>query len=237
MPSHPFNAKPYALQSITIQTIDRFGGNRLGFIKMKAVVKNADGESLPGSIFLRGGAVAMLIILTCNEDPTERYCLMCRQPRVPAGSLDFQELPAGMLDDSGTFAGAAAKEIEEECGMQIPESELIDLTKLAAEHQAQQLASSPGDGDAGAQERLQQALYSSCGGSDEFIAIFLHEKKLPRKEIDEMRGKLTGLRDHGEKITLKVVKLEDLWWEGRADGKSLGAVALYEGLRREGKVK
>lgn len=39
------------------------------------------------------------------------------QPRIPAGCLAFPELPAGMVDDSGTFSGAAAKEIKEELGM------------------------------------------------------------------------------------------------------------------------
>jgi len=44
------------------------------------------------------------------------------------------------------------------------------------------------------------------------------------------------LRDEGEKITLKLVKLEDLWREGARDAKALGAWALYDGLRRSGKL-
>ena len=38
-----------------------------------------------------------------------------------------------MLDDSGTFAGGAAKEIEEETGLQVQQSELLDMTSLASE--------------------------------------------------------------------------------------------------------
>jgi hypothetical protein len=41
--------------------------------------------------------------------------------------------------------------------------------------------------------------------------------------LDEWTGKLTGLRDEGEKITLKLVRLEDLWWEGARDAKALRA--------------
>lgn len=41
--------------------MDYFGGGRLGFIKMRADVSNDSGESLPGSILLRGGSVAMLV--------------------------------------------------------------------------------------------------------------------------------------------------------------------------------
>lgn len=131
-----------------------------------------------------------------------------------------------MLDDSGTFAGGAAKEIEEETGLSVPRSELIDMTSLAL-----QSVKEPADG-----ESLQQAVYPSAGGSDEFIPLFLCQKRMPRREIEELQGKLTGLRGHGEKITLKVVPLEDLWREGVRDGKTLAAWALYQGLLGEGKI-
>ena len=60
-PSHPFYASPYILRSITIQSADFFGGKRLGFVKLKADVTNKQGEHLPGSVFLRGGSVAMMV--------------------------------------------------------------------------------------------------------------------------------------------------------------------------------
>lgn len=60
-PSHEFHRDPYILRQIDIQSIDRFGGGRLGFVKLKADVSNARGENLPGSVFLRGGSVGMLV--------------------------------------------------------------------------------------------------------------------------------------------------------------------------------
>ena len=47
----------------------------------------------------------------------EKRAILTIQPRIPAGSLTFAEIPAGMLDDAGSFAGAAAKEIQEETGL------------------------------------------------------------------------------------------------------------------------
>lgn len=126
-----------------------------------------------------------------------------------------------MIDDSGTFSGAAAKEIQEETGLSISEDELIDMTSLALSD---------------SEDHLQKAMYPSAGGSDEFIPIFLGQKRLEKSKIEELRGKLTGLREDGEKITLKLVPLERLWREGARDGKSLAAWALYEGLRREKKI-
>lgn len=159
-----------------------------------------------------------------NED--EKRAIVTIQPRIPAGSLAFSEIPAGMLDDSGTFAGAAAKEIEEETGLSIPQNELVDMTSLAL-----QIMHEPKDGEA-----LQRAVYPSAGGSDEFIPLFLCQKRMSRHDIEGLQGRLTGLRHDGEKITLKVVSLKDLWKEGLRDGKTLAAWALYKGLSEEGRI-
>lgn len=131
-----------------------------------------------------------------------------------------------MLDGSGNFAGGAAKEIHEETGLSIHQDELTDMTALAL-----QVIQESADG-----EVLQPGVYPSAGGSDEFIPLFLCQKRLPRRAIGELQGRLTGLRDHGEKITLKLVPLEELWKEGLRDGKTLAAWALYQALRREGEI-
>ncbi|OOQ85750.1 putative NUDIX family hydrolase [Penicillium brasilianum] len=230
-PAHEFHGDPYVLRQIDVQAVDRFGGGRLGFVKLKADVSNSQGEKLPGSVFLRGGSVGMLLILQPDDIPSSeekgKRAILTIQPRIPAGSLAFAEIPAGMLDDSGTFAGGAAKEIEEETGLQVQQGELIDMTSLAAE--LTEISSENG-------ESLQKAMYPSAGGSDEFIPLFLCQKRMPRRNIEELQGKLTGLRDHGEKITLKVVPLEDLWKEGLRDGKTLAAWALYKGLKEAGRI-
>ena len=58
---HTFNSAPYKLRKIEIQSVDFFGGGRIGFIKLKAEVSNDNGEKLPGSVFLRGGSVGMMV--------------------------------------------------------------------------------------------------------------------------------------------------------------------------------
>lgn len=107
---------------------------------------------------------------------------MTVQPRIPAGSLASVELPAGMIDEAGTFAGAAAKEIAEETGLQIPSDDLINMTEMAL----------PESKDDATKENLQRAMYASAGGSDEFIPIFLWQKRVPRGTLKDWQGKLTG---------------------------------------------
>lgn len=221
--SHPFHNDPYRLESITIQSVDFFGA-RVGFIKLKTVVKSKNGDTLPGSVFLRGGSVAILLILETEgqgalDKRPERWAVLTVQPRIPAGSLEMVELPAGMIDDSGTFSGAAAKEIEEECGIKIPADKLIDLTSLAL-----------GGLSNADNECLEEAVYPSPGGSDEFMKIYAYVHKVKEETLKDWQGKLTGLREHGEKITLKVVRLENLWRETR-DVKALSALALWAGLK------
>ncbi|KAH6664946.1 putative NUDIX family hydrolase [Halenospora varia] len=224
-PLHPFHDDPYVLRKIHIQAVDYFGP-RPGFIKLDAVLQSANkGKplTLPGKIFMRGGSVAMLMILRPEDSRDERLVIMTEQARIPAGSLAFLEIPAGMIDDAKTFSGAAAKEIEEETGMKIPTSELIDMTKLAME-------------DSPNPENLAQAMYPSPGGSDEFIALFLWEKKMERLEIEALKEKLTGDRLQGEMIKLRLINYEDLWKLAARDGKTMVAWALYESLKRAGKL-
>ncbi|KAF3003762.1 hypothetical protein E8E13_009900 [Curvularia kusanoi] len=221
---HAFHKDPFALHSIEIQSVDWFGTN-IGFLKLAALIKNPKGKQLPGICFLRGGSVAMLMILRPKDSREDRWVVLTEQPRVPAGSLRFLEIPAGMIDKSETFGGAAAKEIEEETGFKIPASELLDLTNLALQ---QSEISEPS---------MKNAMYPSPGGSDEFIPIFLWEKELDRQEIEDLRGKLTGQRTQGEMITLHLVRYDDLWREGARDAKTLAAWALYEGLNREGAIR
>ncbi|RDA93326.1 hypothetical protein CP533_2017 [Ophiocordyceps camponoti-saundersi (nom. inval.)] len=227
---HPFHADPYALRSVTVQSFDRFGGDRLGFVKLAAAVSNSAGESLPGAALLRGPSVAVLVMLIPDDDSggDERHVVMTVQPRIPVGSMTFSELPAGMVDDAGSFKGAAAKEMEEELGIDIKDDELTCLSDLAADENAK----SKSDDDEG----LAAAMFPSAGGCDEHVTLYSLERRIPRQQLRDWTGRLTGLRDEGEKITLKLVPMKNLWREGARDAKALGALALWEALRREGRL-
>ncbi|RPA81984.1 hypothetical protein BJ508DRAFT_414457 [Ascobolus immersus RN42] len=214
--SHPFKDAPFTLNSITIQSID-YKGNKpdILFVKLKTEITNKDGDHIPGIALLRGGSVGMLVILEDNETGDE-WVPLTVQPRIPVGTLTMLELPAGMLDGSDQFAGQAAKELKEECGLTIKQNELVDLGELAM-----------GKDKAG--------LVPSAGGCDETIRLFMCRKKIGKDKIEELKGKKGALYDKGEKITLEIVKLKDLW-KSTQDFKALAAWALYKGLKDEGKI-
>jgi len=190
------------IRSVEIQSVDLFG-KRVGFVKFKSDCILKDGNTsheptvLPGICFLRGNSVAMLVVLKCAEDG-KLYSLLVDQARIPIGSASVLELPAGMIDPgTGTVAGVAAKEMKEECGITVKESDLIDLTKLAhadAEDKTVPIGIAP-----------------SPGGCDEYIRIMYMERTVHQSELDAMNNRLAGLREEGEAITLRVVPYDNMW--------------------------
>lgn len=208
--------------SVHIQGVDMFGP-RIGFIKFKARAQldlgGEEGENgngmieVPGIVFMRGGAVGVLVILECDGVD---YTILTHQARVPCGVSDLPEIPAGMLDGSGHFKGVAAEEIQEECHIVISEDELIDMTQLAYGDQW-------------------NGMIPSAGGCDEFIKLYMFRRSVEPQVIKDLEGRLTGLPDEGERIKLHLVKLHDLWKE-TPDAKALSALTLFSELKREGRI-
>jgi len=190
-------------------------GARMGFVKFKGDITDEQGRVIPSIVFMRGASVGMLIVITCEEDK-KQYTILTVQPRVPCGKYALEELPAGMLDSSGSFVGAAAKELQEETGLTVKEKDLIDLTEKAFKGSAY------------------NHVYPSAGGSDEILRLFLYQTKMPKAKLEELEGKCTGVLEEGENIKLKIISLHELW-RAAPDVKALSALCIYENLlaRRE----
>ena len=195
----------FTVRSIHFQSLDMFGHGKVGFIKFKCDVVDANGKFLPGIIFARGGSVAILTVLACEG---EDYAVLTVQPRLATGSFEFAEICAGMLDGEGNFAGVAAKEMKEELGIEIKESDLCDLTELAG---------------------FKRGAFPSPGGCEETIRIFVYRRQVSRPELEVINGRCTGLLAEGEQITLKSVRLDDLLLI--PDMKTIVAYALYQRYR------
>lgn len=192
----------FTIRGVHIQSMDVWPNGRVGFIKIKADIVDKAGKFVPGIVFMRGGSVAVLTVLTCAG---KRHALMVVQPRVATGCFDFVEIPAGMLDEAGQFATVgAAKELEQEAGIKIRPEDLFDLSEFAGHANGH---------------------FPSPGGCDETIRLFLYEKEVSEDELSALAGKCTGVQEEGEQITLKIMDLDDLWTV--ADGKTLVAYLLY----------
>jgi 8-oxo-dGTP pyrophosphatase MutT (NUDIX family) len=197
------------LHNVNIQAVDMFGP-KVGFIKFVADVTDKDGDKLPGSVFMRGGSVAVLPVIK-DKMSLEEFSVLVRLNSVPTATDQLPSLPAGMIDNNGSFAGNMSREIKEEVGLDIKESDLIDLTDIYP--------------------KKFQGVYVSVGGTDEYIRLFAFETEMESHKIKELQGKLTGLPEEHEKITLQIVPLKKLH-EVTPDMKALSALYLYEKCRQ-----
>jgi len=194
----------FTVNSIHLQSVDMFGPTKVGFIKLKCDATDTKGNRVPGIVFMRGGSVAMLVVIN------KKYVVMTVQPRIPTGNFEFTETPAGMLDGSGNFAGVAAKEIEEELDLKIEASALVDLNAVAG---------------------ITGGIFLSPGAVDETMHFYCTELTVSDDEMEAMNGKATGLIEEGEQISLKIILLEDLW--KIADAKTIVAYTLYKKLQEQ----
>ena len=202
----------FELKSIEIQSVDKFGKSRIGFVKLKSeIIRN--GSRIPGIVLLRGPAVSLLLDIV-DEETHEHWSILTEQPRVPTGHL-LLEIPAGMADGDGNLCGVALKELEEECGLRAPKEELIDLVQLAY-------------GD------KYQGIYMSGGLLDESIKLFLWRTHMPHQELKSLEGKLGG-EGPSEQIVLRLVPLKDIW-KYAPDSKTLCSLQLYAALKADGKI-
>ena len=221
------------VSAIHFSDLDMFGGSRVGFLKFTATA-TYHGRRIPGIVFMRGGAVSILPILSCGA---EKWVLCCRQPRLAVPHAAFLELPAGMLDGSGQFSGVAAKEMEEETSLVMGEADLIDMTALAydgvaAKDTAGGVGTAPSWTGGGPHPR---GVYPSVGACDEFLRLMLFRKEMSLSELEALRGKATGCMEDGEVITLELVPYDELWRRA-PDAKTLCSLYLYEKLCRAGLI-
>ncbi|CAI2185495.1 18997_t:CDS:2 [Funneliformis geosporum] len=215
--THSGEKKEIEIRKVEIQNVDYFGP-KIGFVKFKVDARLIEtGKNIPGIVFMRGGSVAVLLILRSKDqdDIITEHVVLTQQPRIAVPSFTFLEIPAGMLDGSGNFTGKASEEIKEETGIIIKDQDLIDMTGLAYGNQY-------------------KGAYPSPGGSDEFLRLCLCIKDMKRSDVMQLEGKLGGLRDHDENIVVRLTKLSELW--KIPDMKALSALTLYEALKREGKL-
>jgi 8-oxo-dGTP pyrophosphatase MutT (NUDIX family) len=122
-----FNHAEISMTAITIRNVYPFGPN-LGFAFLDCATKTRNGgKMLPGAVFLRGAAVAILVFARCNG---MNYVLLTKQFRVPIGGFAIVEAVAGMMDEDKDPIGVAIKELQEESGIALKRDDLIHLCEI-----------------------------------------------------------------------------------------------------------
>lgn len=198
------------VEKITIKSVDLFRSG-IGFMHLVASIKDEKGDWVPGTVFLRGPSVVMLVIL-CDERKN-KYVALVQQARPAVGRSDLLEVPAGTLDGFGKPRSKAVEELEQELKIIINPDELVDLTVLAFGEDC------PG-------------IYPSPGASDETFKIFVCRKDMSASDINALNGQFAGLRGEGERIRIKTMPM-DKAKRSLSDAKARLAIGLYQDYQDE----
>lgn len=188
----------FDIETVVVDRVYWFG-SRPGFIIAQAIGTTLDGTSFPGKLtVIRGDSVAVLVILEA-ADGTE-FTLLARQPRIASGDANFDEIPAGMVDE-GRFVSKALDELTEEIGadLGIVEADLIPL----------------------------DSYQPSAGESDQTVAIFYARKRASPALLAALQGRVAGCANEGERINVEVIPFGDLAHRGCRDGKTRMAYYGY----------
>eukprot|EP00164_Ancoracysta_twista_P013047 GFYU01020678.1.p1 GENE.GFYU01020678.1~~GFYU01020678.1.p1 ORF type:complete len:254 (+),score=54.40 GFYU01020678.1:72-833(+) len=176
----------WSVTKITFESVTKSEDNKLLFVKFDATIYADEGgqrTKLPGTVYLRQQALAILIVITCED---EEYTILTKRPRVPVGKDGFPEIPAGMIDKNGDVGPPA--NLKEKCDIQIEPKNMVDLTYLAY-----------GDKWPG--------MYPSAGGCNEFVRLFLYRDSWDRQNLDALEQRL--FHDN----SFNIVPLADVWRE------------------------
>jgi 8-oxo-dGTP pyrophosphatase MutT (NUDIX family) len=154
--------------------------SRLGFVKGFGIASDAaTGDLIPAIAFIRGGSIAVLIIVSVKETG-QKYVLLCKQLRFPSGGAKI-EACAGMVDDcTSAVIGVVFNEVKEETGFSLSAADLIDLGTITP----------------------------SAGGCDEIIHLYAWETSTSAAEFAEKQEKVFGAGKY-ERIKLIFYRYEE----------------------------
>jgi ADP-sugar diphosphatase len=155
----------------------RYNGEVL-FSLLMLDAETPEGDKIPPICFLKGEVVCVLICLI-NKTTKEKYLLLVKQRRIAEGGYTYEH-PAGMVDGTMTPLAIAIQEVREETGLEISESQLMDLS-------------------AG------KRIFPATGTSDEAIYLYAAEIEMTAEQIEAMNNKQMGTDYEFERITTHVV--------------------------------
>jgi ADP-sugar diphosphatase len=157
-------------------------------------------------ICLLRGAAFVLLTEITDADTNESWTVLLKKPRVPTGKV-MTEVIAGTVDESGDLRGLAVRKLEKSSGLVAKPEELINLTELAY-----------GENN--------PWIWTAVGLCDETLKVFLWRTAMAHADVIAL-GERVG-RD-------LLVKFAD-FWKFTSDGKGLAALAIYDGLKAEGRI-
>lgn len=173
------------------------------FIKLVVTLLTSEKEYQEQIVVLRGGSVGILVIRVCEG---KEHVILVKQKRIATGQYEAVSIPAGMLDGSTNSLVVGAKEIGEETGI-VKIGKLVNMTDYIYGQ------NHPG-------------VSTSDGLLNERVELLLSEEKITTSELEEMQGRIAGLKEEGEETEVVVVPIDEAM-RLAPDAKTIAALYLY----------
>jgi 8-oxo-dGTP pyrophosphatase MutT (NUDIX family) len=198
------------IENVHIDAVTMFGPN-VGFVYLTANATDINGKILPGTAFIRGGAVCCLLLIK-NSDTKDYFMVVVEEIKVPVGASVIQT-PAGMKDSDNNIRGKIIDEIKEETGIVV--SNNLVYHKEIDHLQSNTLIQFDG-------------FYPSQGGCDEFIDVFAYVTELTSSQLEKVNGRQLGNANENEMIKVHVKSLEWSVIDKIQDSKLLVAASKFD---------
>jgi hypothetical protein len=172
-----------------------------------------NGKSVPGILFMRGSAVAILIVLHVDNGAgaeRQKYTLLVQQDGIPSELAASMEIPAGTIDASGKFSGAVAKDILEKTAIDIKRSDLVDVTEATYKDATPDML--------------------PCLGAQKFDKVFLLQESTTAADLQSLTARLRNQKDGEMKLQLEPL-------EKTLEKQTRPAFALYDKLEASGRIR
>ena len=127
------------------------------------------------------GEVVTVLVCFIDKETRERHLLLVKQRRICDGSMLYEH-PAGMVDKDDKPLAVAIKEVKEETGLVVTESQVIALN--------------------------QAPWYPSTGTCDEAMYFFCCELEMTKEEMSAYHDKFMGVENENECIITEIVPLK-----------------------------
>jgi len=186
-------------------------------VKFQAILHDKLGQLFPSITFVRSSVVGMLVILRRDGDADDNeYTIVVKKSRIYDDDAPYAEIPTGILYE-GNFEGAVATKLSDTIGVQINDSNIIDLSGLAFN------------------ENMGNHMKVCVADSDENMHVFVYRASVSHAQLATFQNKLTGDVTPGQAFALKVVPLKNIWKETN-DAKLLSTIYLYNILNSNGTI-
>jgi hypothetical protein len=183
-----------------------------------AVDAKIHGKFVPGILFMRGGAIAILVAIHVGEEK-RGYTLLVQQDQVPNSLSAISEIPSGSLASDGKLEGAVFKDIREKLGLAVTKNDLVDVTEATyKEGTVNYLRFCNGI----------TSMFPSCG-SEKFDSVFVLQQRISKESFEKLKASVDDQKLGAVKLHLEPMQI--------AEGEQAHpAVGLYQTLIASGNI-